>query len=169
MAIATAAQLDALRALLSTAERLAAELGADAVGRLLRAFTSLPPDDREAVTQVLERGAAWHRIADATADLVGVRLRANPHARLFVRTVDPREGDLQVAQERDEILLGILRLVKLAPLLVRADVAATWRDPAIDAVQALDADERAACADLARVVLALIAEVEAEGRRSAPA
>src|SRR5262245_33511978 len=163
MALAAGAQLDALRALLATAERLSEDLAGDpAVGRLLRAFTTLAPDDRDVVARVVERNAEWQRIADATADVAGVRMRANPQARLFVRTVDQRESERQLEQDRDEILVGILRLLKRVPLVLRPDVAAFWRTPAIEALRALDADERAACGELSRTVLALIAEVGTE-------
>src|SRR5262245_48146190 len=170
MAIGVSAQLDALRALLATAERLSDDLASDAtVGRLLRAFMMLPPDDRAIVAQVVERSAVWLRIADATADVAGVRMHANPQARLYVRRLDPTECERQMEQERDEVLVAILRLLKRVPLLIRPEVAAFWRTPAIEALRSLGPAEREACVELAHLVIALVAEVHVDGERGAPA
>jgi hypothetical protein len=156
--VAPSAQLAALRALLETARDLAARVDDDpTIGRLLRAFLTLPPDDRDVVVGVLERGTAWRRIADCVADVTGVELRANPQARLFVRVVEPRDGALTLEQEPPEILLGALRIMKQAALLLRPEVAERWRAPALEAFRMIDAEEREACVRLVRHVLALLA------------
>jgi hypothetical protein len=156
--VAPSAQLAALRALLETARDLAARVDDDpTVGRLLRAFLTLSPEDREVVVGVLERGTAWRRIADGVADVTGVELRANPQARLFVRVVEPRDGVLPLEQEPPEIMLGALRIMKQAALLLRPEVAERWRRPALEAFRMIDEAEREACVRLVRDVLELLA------------
>ena len=155
--VAPSAQLAALRALLETARDFAARVDEDpTVGRLLRAFLTLPPDDRDVVVGVLERGTAWRRIADGVADVTGIELRANPQARLFVRVVEPRESALPLEREPPEILLGALRIMKQAALLLRPEVAERWRRPTLEAFRMIDADEREACVRLVSDVLALL-------------
>lgn len=154
-------QLDALRALLTTAQQLSNDLAADpVVGRLLHAFLGLPPEDRDVVTSVVERGATWKRVTDHTAELTGVRLRANPQARLFVHVVDPEGAVNFAAQDHDELLLGALRLARVATLLEDPGVRALWTQPAIEAFRMVEPADREACVRLARSMIELITSID---------
>jgi hypothetical protein len=165
----SAAQLDALQALLATARQLSNDLAADpTIGRMLRAFVTLPPEDRDVVAGLVERGTAWRRITENTADVTGVALRANPHASLFVRVVDARDGEEHMQQDHAEILLGSLRIMKQMPLLLRADVADLWREPAVEAFSMLEPAEREACRRFASLMLELIADLDGELRKRPP-
>jgi hypothetical protein len=168
--VAPTAQLEALRALIETAQALASEITDDAtVGRLLRAFLTLPPEDRDIVACVVERGAAWHHIAEGTAELTGIRLRANPNARLFLRLVEPHDGTGDLEDEPPEILLGALRIMRQVPLLLRPELACLWRPAALHAFDMLEPTEREACVRFAQQLLALLGEVNATRGASPPA
>jgi hypothetical protein len=150
-------RLDALSALLASAKQLAEALEADPiVGRVLQALASLPPDDRQTVAQAIERGAAWRRVNESVSAANGVRLRANPNPRLFVRVVDGTQPTMPLSPDPDEVLVSILRVLRLAPLVATAEARAVWEPAASEALGMLEASERQAALEVGRSALALI-------------
>src|SRR5262249_52033858 len=138
------------------------------VGRLLQAFMSLPPDEREIVASVLERGAAWRRIAETAAGMTGVQLRANPNARLFLRVLEPHDPAAEIESEPPEILIGPLRIMKQAPLPRRPEIARFWHTATLQAFEMLEPGERESCVAFLRDVLALLAGPVAEDGATLP-
>jgi hypothetical protein len=158
--------LDVLLAMVETAQRFASRLASDPlVGRLLRVFEKLPVPDREPIVRILEREAAWCRIAEQTADTTGITVRPNPHASLYVHVCEPVEGPLR--RDIDVIRSGLERYVHLAPLLYQEGVHAQWTASARELARDASPELRAHVARLARDVLALIDEADTRG--AAPA
>jgi hypothetical protein len=166
------ARLNALRALLTAARGLVDDLAGDPLlERIIRAFLMLPEADREPIVGVLERDASWRRIVDETEGTSGISVRPNPHASLYVHVFDKLTGQ-QIEPEpssRDVnvIRLGIERFVAMVPLFFQEGVHSQWRLAARDLARAGDPSIRALVGTLAREILALIEEVEAE-ERAAP-
>ncbi len=164
---APATRLDALRALLMSAQELAARLAADPqLERLLRVFTRIPEPDRAVILQVLERDATWCRIVEQTVETTGITVRPNPHASLYVQVFEqlavpagPLERDIDV------IRVGIERFVHLVPLFFQESVHEQWMASARELARTLDPALARDVARLAREVLAVIAEVESGPRR----
>jgi len=150
-------RLDALGALLSSAKQLAENLAADPIlGRVLEALASLPADDRLTIAQAIERGAAWRRINEGVSAANGVRLRANPNPRLFVRVIDGPEPTVPLSPGPDDVLVGLLRFLRLAPLFAAEEVRAVWEPAVTEALGLLEPAERQACLAVGRFALALI-------------
>jgi hypothetical protein len=155
-------RLDALSALLASAKQLAEALEADPiVGRVLQALASLPPDDRQTIAQAIERGAAWRRVNESVSAVNGVRLRANPNPRLFVRVVDGTQPAVPLSPDPDDVLVSILRVLRLAPLVDTAEARAVWEPAASEALGMLDPAERRACLAVGRSAIALIERIVA--------
>jgi hypothetical protein len=143
--------------LLASAKQLAEALEADPiVGRVLQALAGLPPDDRQTIAQAIERGAAWRRVNESVSAANGVRLRANPNPRLFVRVVDGTQPTMPLSPDPDEVLVSILRVLRLAPLVHTAEARAVWEPAASEALGMLEASERQAALEVGRSALALI-------------
>jgi hypothetical protein len=150
-------RLDALSALLASAKQLAEALEADPIiGRVLQALASLPPDDRQTIAQAIERGAAWRRVNESVSAANGVRLRANPNPRLFVRVVDGAAPVMPLAPDPDDVLVSILRVLRLAPLVATDEARAVWEPAASEALGMLEPSERQACLAVGHVAMALI-------------
>jgi hypothetical protein len=163
-----AEKLDALRTLLGTAQGVVAELATDPLlARVVKAFLTLPAADRGPILRVLERDAAWTRVAAELAPVSGIAVRPNPHASLYVHVFDaggrPVEPEPS-ARDASVIRLGIERLLRVLPLLFQEDVRVQWHTAAREIVDAADGELRTAVARLAREVLALIDDA---GRRDA--
>jgi hypothetical protein len=163
------ARLNALRALLTAARGLVDDLAGDPlVERIIRAFLMLPETVREPIVRVLERDASWRRIVDETEGMSGISVRPNPHASLYVHVFDKVTGQPVEPEPspRDvsTIRLGIERFVALLPLFFQEGVHSQWRLSARELARAADPSIRALGRALAREVLALIDEVEAEER-----
>ena len=153
-------RLDALSALLASAKQLAESLEADPIiGRVLQALASLPPDDRQTIAQAIERGAAWRRVNETVSAANGVRLRANPNPRLFIRVVDGTPPTMPLAPDPDDVLVSILRVLRLAPLLATEEARAVWEPAASEALGMLEPSERAACLAVGRSAMAVIEEI----------
>lgn len=164
--------LGALQAILASALGVVEEIVSDPlVERALRAFAMLPLADRESVVRVLERDANWCRISQETYPVTGIRARANPHASLYVHVFDQVTGQPVEPEPsgRDISLIrfGVERLARLLPLLVREGVHKQWTTSMRELIRASDAELRALGARLAREVLALIDEVDAEAEDGA--
>ena len=106
-----------------------------------------------------ERDATWRKIIDETARATGITARPNPHASLYVHvTVEPQPS----ARDIDVIRLGIARFLPLLPLFFQPGVHEQWTRSARELVRDSPAEIRGIAARLAREVLALIAEADAE-------
>jgi hypothetical protein len=152
--------LDTLRSLIDGARGLIGQLEANPlVARMLRVMEDLPPADREPIIRILEREATWCRIVDQTAVATGITVRPNPHASLYVQVLGPSEP---LQRDVDVIAFGIDRFVSLVPLLFQEGVHEQWRASAYQLARGMDAEQRAGVARLAREVLSLLAEVDAE-------
>jgi hypothetical protein len=159
---------DALHTLLATARDLARRLSEDPqLERLVRAFQSLPEHDREPILQVIEKDAAWRRIAGQTAGATGVAVRPNPHASLYVHVLNPVEGlalDQDATQrDADVIRYGLSTFVQLIPLLFQPGVHAHWTTAAREIATGATAEVRSFALQLAREVQAIVAETGAPG------
>jgi hypothetical protein len=164
---ATAVGLDTLKALLSSARGLVDQIGSEPLlGRILAAFAMLPQSDREPILRVLERDAAWRRIVEETSGGSGITVRPNPHASLYLHVSEQVENavteDAPSQRDIDMIRLGIMRFVRLFPLFFQEGVHAQWTVSARELIRAADPELRALGTRLAREVLALIEEAEAE-------
>ena len=163
-----ARQLNELKALLTRARDLAAQLVADPlVERLLQAFAKLPAPDREPVLQVLERDATWCRIVEQTADTTGVSVRPNPHASLYVQVIDHAPTASEPLRRDVEVIrFGIEQFVRMLPLLFQDGVHAQWTTSARELIHDADPALRECAARLAHEVLALLDEAEHVERRA---
>ncbi len=150
-------RLDALKALLTSAQELAHALETDpTIGRVLRALASLPPEDRQILAAVLERGAAQRRINESFARMNGVRLRINPKPRLFVRVMDTEPPPAEAKLDEEDIVPDVLRLMRRASLLLAPEAQAVWHPAVEQALGMLSPKEREDCIRLAHDVLALV-------------
>jgi hypothetical protein len=142
-------------------------IGDPLVERLLRAFAMLPSADRDAIVTVLERDAHWCRISEETQPVAGIRARVNPYGSLYVHVVDQVTGQPiepePSARDISVIRSGAERLARLLPLLVYEPVREQWTTSVRELIRASDLELRAIAARLAREVLALLEEADAEG------
>lgn len=158
-------KLDALRLLLATAQELSRELSDDPViGRLLRAVSTLPPDDREVLTTAIERGAAWRRVNEAVSAATGVQLRVNPRPLLFVRVLQPAPDPdpATLMPEADDVMVGVLRVMRLAPMLRMPEARALWRPAVVEALDVLEPAERTQCLRFVEELLEVLAAALAD-------
>jgi hypothetical protein len=163
----TATQLIELKAALSRAQELIAQLSEDPlVERMLQAFGRLPVPDREPIVRVLERDATWCRIVEQTADTTGITVRPNPNASLYVHVVG-HVPDAPLQRDVDVIRYGIEQFVALLPMLFQDDVHAQWTVSARELIGEADAEMREHAARLAREVLGLLAQAPAESTSAA--
>jgi hypothetical protein len=157
-----APSLSALQGLLASARGLVDEMIDDPlVERLKRAFSSLPEADRETVLKVVERDATWCQIVRETAGTTGIKVRANPHASLYMHLLDepgPSQRDVDV------ISLGIERFVQLMPLFFQEGVHEQWTTSARELIRVGPPHLRGLCVQLAREVITLVEEFE--GKRA---
>jgi hypothetical protein len=157
----TATQLIELKAALSRAQDLIAQLSEDPlVERMLQAFGRLPMPDREPIVRVLERDATWCRIVEQTADTTGITVRPNPHASLYVQIVE-QVPDQPLQRDVDVIRYGIEQFVALLPLLFQEDVHALWTISGRALIRDVDPELREYAARLVREVAVLLMEAEA--------
>jgi hypothetical protein len=155
-------RLDALTALLTSARELAQTLENDpTLGRVLGAFASLPPEERDILAGALERGAASRRINESFARLNGVRLRINPNPRLFVRVVDTETPTSAAGLEEEDIVPDILLLMRRVSLLLAPQAQAVWKPAAREAFDLLTSEQRDACHALVEELRALLAADDA--------
>jgi hypothetical protein len=151
-------RLVALKALLTSARELAQTLEADpTLRRVLRALASIPPEDREILASVLERGAASRRINEAFARLNGVRLRVNPNPRLYLRVVDGETPASAAGLEREDIVPDIFLLMRRLPLLLAPDARSVWHPALQDALALLTPEQRDVCVRFVDELRALLA------------
>jgi hypothetical protein len=160
---------DALHTLLATARDLAKALSDDPeLERVVRSFKLFPEGDRETILQVLEKDASWRAIVERTDDVTGITVRPNPHASLYVHVLgqgaDPLATDT-AERDADVIRRGLGVFVRILPLLFQEGVHAQWTAAAGDVARA-SPELRAYAVRLAREVIDLVAQIDAEPRGS---
>jgi hypothetical protein len=161
---------DTLHTLLTTARELAKTLTDDPeLERIVRAFRMFPESDREAILQVIEKDASWRSIVETTDAVTGITVRPNPHASLYVHVIDSStEAPLEPEpspRDADVIRRGVQSFVQMLPLLFQDSVHAQWTAAAAEIARAADDEVRTLAGRLAREVLQLLADVEAETPR----
>ena len=156
--------LHALRDVLETAQMLVADLETttDPLGaRLTQLFARMPAADREPILGILERELERRLIAESVADsITGIRLRPNPHARVYLRVID-QEPELN----RAEMMRGTVRAMSMyhkAFTIIRQD----WDATALEALRALDPAARADVGRFARELAVLVERCESEPEAS---
>jgi hypothetical protein len=150
------AQLDALKALLASAQELAGRLSGDSsLRRIAAALAGLCPEERQILATAIERGIAWRRVNEAVSGMSGVRLRINPNPPLFLRVIDAETGGPSLP-DPDEVLPGTLRLLRRAPILAMPEAEAVWKPAVLEALGLLSPEERAACVTMVRTAAALL-------------
>jgi hypothetical protein len=145
-------KLETLLATLRTATMLAADVVRDPLlRRLISTFHAMPDRDRETIVGVVEREVQARLLSQATERVTGQGARANPNARLYVRT---HQSEAQRSDfERDEMMLATLRALKVIPLLTIPEIHAEWRDATREA---LDQVEPETIAMMERLVVELL-------------
>jgi len=156
-------RLDALNALLTSAQQLAQALESEpTIRRVVEALSALPPDDRETLTRAIERGVNWRRVNESVSEVAGVRLVVNPNPRLFVRVVDGQDPPVPTSPEPEEVLIAILRVLRRAPIVASDPARAVWEPAADEALGMMSAEERRACLVVGQSAMALIERAIAE-------
>lgn len=159
--------LGALQAIIASALGVVEDIVADPlVERLLHVFAMLPSGDREAIVTALQRDAHWCRVSEETYPGAGIRARVNPYGSLYVHVVDqvtkqPIEPEPS-ARDIGLIRSGAERLARLLPLLQWGPVHEQWTTSVRELIRASDRELRRIAARLAREVLVLLEEAEAE-------
>ena len=157
---AGAPELDALLTLLGSASDLVGELVRGSTQRALRALAAIPPDQRTAVTTVLERAAETWRQNEAFNPLNQVRVRVNPNAQIVVRIFD--DVDEPPSQEFD-LLPEALRVMRRLGVGMRPELRASWEPAVVAARDMLTPEELADCARFLTRALELVSGATADG------
>src|SRR5262245_20680260 len=122
----TVDQLDALRTALRAATALADEVAGDSLQRrLIEAFRAMPTGDRPTILGVVEREVRARLVSRATERVTGQSAHANPNARLYVRTHGPATRWRR--QDADELMLAMLRMIRVASGLAVPASRSAWR------------------------------------------
>jgi len=159
-------KLETLAAALHTATALAAEVLDDALlPRLIAAFHAMPAGDRATIVGVVEREVQARLLSRATEGVTGQGAHPNPNARLYVRT-HGREAQRHDF-ERDDMMLGMLRVLKVLPILTVPEIRAEWREASREALAEVDDEVVEVMDDVIGEFLDLVRSVRATARRSA--
>jgi hypothetical protein len=153
--------LPKLADIIEKATHLAEAMMADGIlQRVIEAFRLMPLEDRDSIATAVEREVQARRLSRATEGTTGQSMHPNPNARLYMRS----HGQALPRQtlERDELMLTMLKLMRVSPILLVPDTHASWMDGTREALEHLDATTRAAVAQLLREALTLVDEADAE-------
>jgi hypothetical protein len=145
--------IDALKILLDSAQELIVDLAHGSTQRVMSALAMIPPDQRDVIATALERSAVAWQQSEAFTHLHNIRLRANPHAQLFVRVFDPVE---EPKIEDFDLLPEAIRVMRRLGVSMHPDLVAVWEPAVIAARDMLTPDERADCLRFLRHALALV-------------
>jgi hypothetical protein len=161
------ATLHELTEVIEVAARLADTLANDAtLHRVIEALRLMPLEDRAVVATAIEREVQARRLSLATENATGQSMHANPHARLYLRShesVVPRQ-----LLERDELMLAMLRGMRVTPILLVPDIHAAWADGTREAIDHLEPAAREAVAQLLREALVMLEESNQASSPSPP-
>jgi hypothetical protein len=137
--------LTTLQTVLASAAGLAKDLTEDPLAsRLLTALARMPPEDREAIVDVIEREVDLRLMSlEGQGPLSGLRVtKPNPNARLYLR-VEDTEGPLRVSPE--EIVRAVIRSSRVMHRSFQRGSKATmdvWGPAIVQGLRELGADER---------------------------
>jgi hypothetical protein len=148
-------QLESVRGALSAAVRLFDELAGDPLFvRLIDAFRIMPSQDRETIVGVLEREVRARNLSRGTERVTGQAALPNPNARLYVRThgAEAQRSEL----EQEEMMLAMLRAMRVMRFLVDPQIHAEWLAATRDALAQIDQETRDIVERLIREVLAVL-------------
>lgn len=146
--------LDELVDVIDVAAELTTSLANDPVlYRLIEAFRLMPFEDRETVVGAVEREVSARRLSRATEDATGQSMHPNPRARLYVRAHENTAPRRHL--ERDELMISMLRGMRVTAGLLVPEVHAAWLDGTREALEHLDPEMRATVAQLARELMTL--------------
>jgi hypothetical protein len=146
-------KIEALKTLLDSARDLVADLADGSMERALRALADLPAEEREGVALALERAVTAWRANEAFAPLHRVRMRANPHAQLFVRVFDPVP---EPPFEQRDIVPETLRIMKRIGVLLHPEARPIWELAVASALPMLTVEEWTNCVRFLEDVLAAV-------------
>jgi hypothetical protein len=150
--------IDALKVIIESAQVLIADLAHGSTQRAIGALAQIPPDQRDVIATALERAAvAWGQ-SEAFTHLHSIRLRANPHAQLFVRIFDPVE---EPAKEDLDLLPEALRVMRRLGVSMHPELRAVWEPAVLAAREILTPDELADCIRFLQTALVLVSGVPA--------
>jgi hypothetical protein len=152
---------DALRGLLDATRKVVDNLAGDSQReRLVTIFNKFPAGDREMLLNFLEREANYKQLEKTMGNVTGVGFRPNPKARFYVRVIDeekvvPLE---EPAADHDRIVLASLRAMRMVHNVIRP-IYARWKAATLDALRALEPEERETIAQFNRDFLSMVEEV----------
>jgi hypothetical protein len=152
---------DALRGLLDATRKVVDNLAGDPQReRLLTVFNMFPPADREMLLRFLEREANYKLLEKTMGNVTGIGFRPNPKARFYVRVIDEEKAvDEEPAADHDRIVLASLRAMRMVHNVIRP-IYARWKAATLDALRALEPEERATIAQFNRDFLRMVEEVD---------
>ena len=153
--IPTDGVLQRLADMLGDAAEVAGEIARDDVlRRLIEAFRLMPIEDRETIVTAIEREVHARRLSCATEEATGQSMHPNPHARLYLRMHEqPMPRSLL---EREELMLAMLRGMRVATLLGIPEIHESWVAGTREALEHIDAPTRELVGTLLREVLDLV-------------
>jgi hypothetical protein len=151
--MASGGKIEALKTLLDSARAIVDDLADGSMERALRALADLPAEERGVIALALDRAVTAWRANEAFAPLHRVRMRANPHAQLFVRVFDPVPAP---AFEQSDILPETLRVMKRLGVLMHPEALAIWEPAITSALPMLTVEEWTNCVRFLEHTLAAI-------------
>lgn len=149
-------RLETLQAMLAASLRLIKDIARD--GLLLRwldSYSRMRAADRPVIVDAVEREVKASVITRATEKVTGQSMHPNPHARLYLRSMDthvPR-GQVETEAMRRATLSG-MRVVSV--ITQTPELFAQWRASTAEALTELAASERDAVEILAREFVRLL-------------
>ena len=146
-------EIEALKVLLDSAQEMLSDLASGPTQRVVRALAAIPPDERDVIALALERASTAWQMNEAFQPLNHVRLRANPHAQLFVRVFDPVEPP---PDSSFDFLPETLRLMRRLGVMNHPEAVAIWEPVVRSALELLTPEERASCVGLLERALAVV-------------
>jgi hypothetical protein len=147
--------IDALKILLDSAHELVADLAHGSTQRAISALARIPPDQRDVIATALEKAAVSWQQSEAFGSVHNIRLRANPHAQLFVRIFDPVE---EPPKDDLDLLPEALRVMRRLGVSMHPELRAVWERAVVAARDMLTPDERADTIRFLQRALALVSE-----------
>lgn len=151
-------RLETIQAMLTAALRLVREIDGDPLlTRWLETYHAMPAEDRAVVVDAVEREVKASVITRATQDVTGQAMHPNPHARLYLRSM---ERDVpRVAVETEAMRRATLQAMQVVGVVTGTPALwAQWRASTLQALAGLDGTQRDAVETLAREFMRLLDE-----------
>jgi hypothetical protein len=155
--------LSTLQHVLASAARIAQDLTNDPLlPRLLDIFARMPAEDRETITNVLEREVDLRNLSKEapSGPLSGLNVtKPNPNARLYFRVADSDPPPFVSPQEIVQAVIRAARVVHRAAGR-RSDLSQVWEPAMVEGLRRIEPSERDVLRWYHRTILALIDESE---------